>query len=153
MPLSRSLHMGLIWPRLSVHIVSQLHYTLAYPILASKAHPIILSIWPGPPDVSPHVLKIDYSFIPPMFFSRPFGCTPMTYIMAIVYPFLYKFTEIAWHACQAQYGCRSVMHHVARALHDMVAASDSNYHTIGCKQPCKRVQALTESHDSMIGSA
>jgi hypothetical protein len=147
-PLSRSLHMGLIWPRLSVHIVSQLHYTLAYPILAYKAHPIKLSIWPGPPDVSPYVLKIDYSFIPPKFFSRPFGCTPMTYLMATVYPFLYKFTEIAWHACQAQCGCRSAMHHAARALHDMVAASYSNYYTIGCKQPCKRVQALTESHDS-----
>ena len=54
-PLSRALHMGRSWPRLSVQFVSQLYYTLAYPILAPKAHPIRLPIWPGPPDVSPYV--------------------------------------------------------------------------------------------------
>ena len=31
--------------------------------------------------------------------------------------------------------------------------SSAIYHTIGCKQPCMRVHALTESHESMIGSA
>ena len=45
-------------------------------------------------------------------------------------------------------GTSLLFQHAARALHDMVAASDSNYHIIGCKQPCKRAHALTESHDS-----
>ena len=106
---------------------------------------------PGDPDQNSQAPQEHHTWAPQKphkFFSRPFGCTPMTLLMATVYPILYNFTEIAWHACQAQYGCRSVMHHAARALHDMVAASDSNYHIIGCKQPCKRVQALTESHDS-----
>ena len=50
-------------------------------------------------------------------------------------------------------GTSLLFQHAARALHDMVAASDSNYHIIGCKQPCKRAHALTESHDSTVGSA